>query len=741
VTLPTRGQVAVEQDQRLTYTPLAGFSGEDTFSYTVSDSRGWQIRGTVTVAVELPESDPPPVDVYEAYDFEQSSLPSGLSTTAGPGSAVASGVTTSGLAPAAPPSWGTRFLRCTAATGERAYVGRRLPQPRNDLAMEFEFRPITLPTLPSAGKQSCVFGYMLFGPGTSGPAVRVRLETSPSGALFGATLVVSGAVVAETSIAAPAVATGRTYRIRIVARGDQAHIWIDGQLLFSGIHPGFGDGLNEWWIGANAPGGHTPACSYGFDNVRFLALDHLEELPPLEEGEAPAPDSGRNGSRIDTALAPPNVAFPMVYGPAAGGRILYATPSDPGTGDATTTGAARSLQYILDQLARDNDDIVLLPGAYGTVQSVSRIGPRTGRGRVRIRGQNAPHEAIANNARVNPRTTGLASWANNPANRNTSTGGRTITLRGFDGLTVEGLYFHDNLGSTLDLQDCLNSRITKCEFGSVRVVAVSVFGGAGVQVDNCYFWDDLGPEVGTTQSRQRTDYAVRIGARNRRTGLVVVRDNLIEGRRAIDGWIDPATGSSWVGFNQPISAKAECDEVWVYRNHLVAMTFHGIVFGQESDDKLDDGTLRDRTVRRMYAVENSFREMGSRGGGGYATMVWNCAESHVVGNDFGSPATGSVRMLHTRNLLATVGTRAVVPSSGTTADHWTTRFAQNRWGGGWTSALALESRFVTTDIVTVENNQGPAVSASFVVPTSGLPNPRQSTNAPTLVKGASSQVN
>jgi len=56
VTRPGRGGVQVEDDGTLSYAPRRGFTGEDSFDYTVSDGRGGTATATVTIAVaDLPE--------------------------------------------------------------------------------------------------------------------------------------------------------------------------------------------------------------------------------------------------------------------------------------------------------------------------------------------------------------------------------------------------------------------------------------------------------------------------------------------------------------------------------------------------------------------------------------------------------------------------------------------------------------------------------------------------------------
>lgn len=63
---PTHGTVAVQNnatpaditDDTFVYTPMAGFSGADTFSYLAADGRGGIVTGTVTIAVSPPNQAP-----------------------------------------------------------------------------------------------------------------------------------------------------------------------------------------------------------------------------------------------------------------------------------------------------------------------------------------------------------------------------------------------------------------------------------------------------------------------------------------------------------------------------------------------------------------------------------------------------------------------------------------------------------------------------------------------------------
>lgn len=66
LTLPIEGQIAVNPDGRVTYTPRAGFSGEDTFTYQVSD-------GTATAEAEVTVSvtEPVPPTYANGYRYRR----------------------------------------------------------------------------------------------------------------------------------------------------------------------------------------------------------------------------------------------------------------------------------------------------------------------------------------------------------------------------------------------------------------------------------------------------------------------------------------------------------------------------------------------------------------------------------------------------------------------------------------------------------------------------------------------
>ena len=58
LTSPAHGSATIDQDGQITYTPNAGYVGEDSFTYTIQDPGGEQATGTVSVAV-LGDNTPP----------------------------------------------------------------------------------------------------------------------------------------------------------------------------------------------------------------------------------------------------------------------------------------------------------------------------------------------------------------------------------------------------------------------------------------------------------------------------------------------------------------------------------------------------------------------------------------------------------------------------------------------------------------------------------------------------------
>ena len=57
-TRPGAGTLALNPDQSFTYTPAADAAGQDGFSYTVRDATGAVATGSVTIAIERPNTAP-----------------------------------------------------------------------------------------------------------------------------------------------------------------------------------------------------------------------------------------------------------------------------------------------------------------------------------------------------------------------------------------------------------------------------------------------------------------------------------------------------------------------------------------------------------------------------------------------------------------------------------------------------------------------------------------------------------
>ncbi|MCS6781022.1 MAG: DUF2341 domain-containing protein, partial [Geminicoccaceae bacterium] len=68
LSVPERGRLAVAADQRVTYTPDAGFVGRDSFTYTVRDARGATASATATVTVTQPTA---PTTFLNGYRYRR----------------------------------------------------------------------------------------------------------------------------------------------------------------------------------------------------------------------------------------------------------------------------------------------------------------------------------------------------------------------------------------------------------------------------------------------------------------------------------------------------------------------------------------------------------------------------------------------------------------------------------------------------------------------------------------------
>ena len=68
LTLPVNGLVEVGSDQKITYTPATGFTGTDSFTYTVADSHGQATSAVVTVTVTPPAT---PTTFLNGYAYRR----------------------------------------------------------------------------------------------------------------------------------------------------------------------------------------------------------------------------------------------------------------------------------------------------------------------------------------------------------------------------------------------------------------------------------------------------------------------------------------------------------------------------------------------------------------------------------------------------------------------------------------------------------------------------------------------
>jgi len=68
VSQPANGSVVVNADETITYTPITGFTGEDSFTYTVDDGKGGTSSATVIITVN-PAAPASPVRVNDYVSF------------------------------------------------------------------------------------------------------------------------------------------------------------------------------------------------------------------------------------------------------------------------------------------------------------------------------------------------------------------------------------------------------------------------------------------------------------------------------------------------------------------------------------------------------------------------------------------------------------------------------------------------------------------------------------------------
>ena len=71
VSVPQRGTASIS-GSRIAYSPLTGFTGSDTFTYSISDGKGGSASATVTITVQGPPNRPP-VAQNDTYSVDQGS--------------------------------------------------------------------------------------------------------------------------------------------------------------------------------------------------------------------------------------------------------------------------------------------------------------------------------------------------------------------------------------------------------------------------------------------------------------------------------------------------------------------------------------------------------------------------------------------------------------------------------------------------------------------------------------------
>ena len=77
VTQPAGGSVVINADGTVSYTPNAGFLGNETFTYTITDSSGESSTATITVSVLAPTGEFvfEEAEIAEANWFSANNLP------------------------------------------------------------------------------------------------------------------------------------------------------------------------------------------------------------------------------------------------------------------------------------------------------------------------------------------------------------------------------------------------------------------------------------------------------------------------------------------------------------------------------------------------------------------------------------------------------------------------------------------------------------------------------------------
>ena len=81
VGIPAHGTATIAGN-RINYTPATGYSGPDSFPYSIADGKGGTASATVSITVVVPAPNRPPVAVNDAYTVDQNSTANSLNVLA-----------------------------------------------------------------------------------------------------------------------------------------------------------------------------------------------------------------------------------------------------------------------------------------------------------------------------------------------------------------------------------------------------------------------------------------------------------------------------------------------------------------------------------------------------------------------------------------------------------------------------------------------------------------------------------
>jgi hypothetical protein len=276
---------------------------------------------------------------------------------------------------------------------------------------------------------------------------------------------------------------------------------------------------------------------------------------------------------------------------AALAATYYVSPG--GTGSGASASSPRKAQAALDA-ARDGDTLLFLDGTYPALKLTARdVGPGT----IALRAHRpilAGIDAAAGTA-AGLRATGAVL--------NGGGGKRGLYVSGHDGLVVDGLKFVAS-GQGLTLKDTRNATVSRNHFHEHATMGLVVDGAStAVRVSQNYFTNQRTASVGA-----HMDYG--LFAANK--GTIDVDANLIVGR-----------------FNQGMSLKMNVTEASFTGNAFRCASGSCLMLGQETDLRLGDGSLLDRTVGRVAVRGNRFQGIGY-----VSVFVSNVEDVTVAGNTF-----------------------------------------------------------------------------------------------------------